>query len=45
MGIAEWRAQLRRGEVSAQELTETHLARIAAVKSSAQREAQRGEYF
>ena len=31
MGIAEWRAQLRRGEVSARELTETHLARIAAV--------------
>jgi aspartyl-tRNA(Asn)/glutamyl-tRNA(Gln) amidotransferase subunit A len=31
MGIAEWRAQLRRGEVSARELTETHLERIAAV--------------
>ena len=31
MGIAEWRAQLRRGEVSARELTETHLKRIAAV--------------
>ena len=34
MGIAEWRAQLRRGEVSARELTETHLARIAAVEPS-----------
>jgi len=32
MGIAEWRAQLRRGEVSARELTESHLARIAAVE-------------
>jgi len=31
MGIAEWRAQLRRGEVSARELTESHLTRIAAV--------------
>ena len=31
MGIAEWRAQLRRGEVSARELTESHLKRIAAV--------------
>jgi aspartyl-tRNA(Asn)/glutamyl-tRNA(Gln) amidotransferase subunit A len=34
MGIAEWRAQLRRGEVSARELTESHLARIAAVEPS-----------
>jgi aspartyl-tRNA(Asn)/glutamyl-tRNA(Gln) amidotransferase subunit A len=32
MGIAEWRAQLRRGEVSARELTETHLKRIASVE-------------
>ncbi len=32
MGIAEWRAQLRRGEVSARELTETHLKRIEAVE-------------
>jgi len=31
MGIAEWREQLRRGEVSARELTERHLARIEAV--------------
>ena len=31
MGIAEWREQLRRGEVSARELTDRHLARIAAV--------------
>ncbi len=31
MGIAEWRDQLRRGEVSARELTDRHLARIAAV--------------
>ena len=32
MGIAEWRGQLRRGEVSARELTESHLARIAEVE-------------
>ena len=31
MGIAEWRDQLRRGEVSARELTDQHLARIEAV--------------
>ncbi len=31
MGIAEWRDQLRRGEVSARELTDRHLARIEAV--------------
>ena len=31
MGIAEWRQQLHSGEVSARELTEQHLARIAAV--------------
>jgi aspartyl-tRNA(Asn)/glutamyl-tRNA(Gln) amidotransferase subunit A len=31
MGIAEWRQRLRRGEVSARELTEQHLARIEAV--------------
>jgi aspartyl-tRNA(Asn)/glutamyl-tRNA(Gln) amidotransferase subunit A len=31
MGIAEWREQLGRGEVSARELTDHHLARIAAV--------------
>jgi aspartyl-tRNA(Asn)/glutamyl-tRNA(Gln) amidotransferase subunit A len=34
MGIAEWREQLRRGEVSARELTQSHLARIAAVEPS-----------
>ncbi|KMM17414.1 Asp-tRNA(Asn)/Glu-tRNA(Gln) amidotransferase subunit GatA [Synechococcus sp. GFB01] len=34
MGIAEWREQLRRGEVSARELTDQHLARIAAVEPS-----------
>ena len=32
MGIAEWREQLRRGEVSARELTDLHLARIGAVE-------------
>ena len=31
MGIAAWREQLRKGEVSARELTDHHLARIAAV--------------
>lgn len=31
MGIAEWREQLQRGEVSARELTDHHLARIEAV--------------
>ena len=31
MGIAEWRGQLQRGEVSARELTDHHLARISAV--------------
>ena len=31
MGIAEWREQLQRGEVSARELTDQHLARIEAV--------------
>ncbi len=31
MGIAEWRGKLQRGEVSARELTDQHLARIAAV--------------
>jgi aspartyl-tRNA(Asn)/glutamyl-tRNA(Gln) amidotransferase subunit A len=31
MGIAEWRGKLQRGEVSARELTDRHLARIAAV--------------
>ncbi|MFM7635196.1 MAG: Asp-tRNA(Asn)/Glu-tRNA(Gln) amidotransferase subunit GatA [Cyanobacteriota bacterium] len=31
MGIAEWREQLQSGEVSARELTDQHLARIAAV--------------
>jgi aspartyl-tRNA(Asn)/glutamyl-tRNA(Gln) amidotransferase subunit A len=31
MGIAEWRQQLQRGEISARELTEQHLARIEAV--------------
>ena len=30
-GIAEWRQQLRKGEVSARELTDHHLARIEAV--------------
>jgi aspartyl-tRNA(Asn)/glutamyl-tRNA(Gln) amidotransferase subunit A len=32
MGIAEWREQLQRGEVSARELTDRHLDRIAAVE-------------
>ncbi|MEB3275450.1 MAG: Asp-tRNA(Asn)/Glu-tRNA(Gln) amidotransferase subunit GatA [Cyanobacteriota bacterium] len=32
MGIAAWREQLRKGEVSARELTEQHLARITAVE-------------
>ena len=31
MGIAQWREQLKRGEVSARELTDRHLARIEAV--------------
>ena len=31
MGIAEWREQLKRGEVSARELTDQHLDRITAV--------------
>ena len=31
MGIAQWRKQLGRGEVSARELTELHLERIAAI--------------
>ncbi len=31
MGIAAWREQLQRGDVSARELTDHHLARIAAV--------------
>jgi aspartyl-tRNA(Asn)/glutamyl-tRNA(Gln) amidotransferase subunit A len=31
MGIAEWRGQLERGDVSARELTDQHLARIEAV--------------
>ena len=34
MGIAEWRGQLSRGEVSARELTDQHLSRIAAVEPS-----------
>jgi aspartyl-tRNA(Asn)/glutamyl-tRNA(Gln) amidotransferase subunit A len=34
MAIAEWRQQLERGEVSARELTDHHLARIAAVDPS-----------
>ena len=32
MGIAEWRERLERGEVSARELTDQHLARIEAVE-------------
>ncbi|MBM5828410.1 MAG: Asp-tRNA(Asn)/Glu-tRNA(Gln) amidotransferase subunit GatA [Cyanobacteria bacterium M_surface_7_m2_040] len=32
MGIAAWREQLRKGEVSARELTDQHLARITAVE-------------
>ncbi|MFM1812179.1 MAG: hypothetical protein RLZZ336_1117, partial [Cyanobacteriota bacterium] len=31
MGIAAWREQLRKGEVSARELTDQHLARISTV--------------
>lgn len=34
MGIAEWREQLKRGEVSARELTDQHLNRIEAVEPS-----------
>ena len=34
MAIAEWREQLERGEVSARELTDHHLARIEAVDSN-----------
>ena len=34
MAIAEWRQQLERGEVSARELTDHHLARIEAVDPS-----------
>jgi aspartyl-tRNA(Asn)/glutamyl-tRNA(Gln) amidotransferase subunit A len=34
MGIAEWRGQLQRGEVSARELTDQHLDRIASVDST-----------
>jgi aspartyl-tRNA(Asn)/glutamyl-tRNA(Gln) amidotransferase subunit A len=34
MGIAAWREQLSKGEVSARELTDHHLARIAAVDAS-----------
>jgi aspartyl-tRNA(Asn)/glutamyl-tRNA(Gln) amidotransferase subunit A len=34
MGIALWREQLQRGEVSARELTDHHLARIEAVDPS-----------
>ena len=34
MGIAEWRGQLQRGEVSARELTDQHLDRIASVEST-----------
>jgi aspartyl-tRNA(Asn)/glutamyl-tRNA(Gln) amidotransferase subunit A len=34
MAIAEWRQQLESGEVSARELTDHHLARIAAVDPS-----------
>jgi aspartyl-tRNA(Asn)/glutamyl-tRNA(Gln) amidotransferase subunit A len=34
MGIAEWREQLKRGEVSAREFTDQHLSRIEAVESS-----------
>ena len=32
MGIAEWRSKLKRGEVSARELTEAALARVKAVE-------------
>jgi aspartyl-tRNA(Asn)/glutamyl-tRNA(Gln) amidotransferase subunit A len=34
MGIAEWRQQLQSGEVSARELTDSHLSRIEAVEPS-----------
>ncbi|MEX0589158.1 MAG: Asp-tRNA(Asn)/Glu-tRNA(Gln) amidotransferase subunit GatA [Cyanobium sp.] len=34
MGIAEWRRQLSSGDVSARELTDHHLARIATVDST-----------
>jgi aspartyl-tRNA(Asn)/glutamyl-tRNA(Gln) amidotransferase subunit A len=34
MGIADWRGQLERGEVSARELTDHHLARIEAVDTT-----------
>jgi aspartyl-tRNA(Asn)/glutamyl-tRNA(Gln) amidotransferase subunit A len=34
MGIAEWRQQLSRGEVSARELADQHLSRIEAVEPS-----------
>jgi aspartyl-tRNA(Asn)/glutamyl-tRNA(Gln) amidotransferase subunit A len=34
MGIAEWREQLKRGEVSARELTDHHLSRIQVVEPS-----------
>ena len=34
MGIAQWRDQLRSGEVSARELTDQHLKRIEAVEPS-----------
>jgi aspartyl-tRNA(Asn)/glutamyl-tRNA(Gln) amidotransferase subunit A len=34
MGIAEWRERLKRGEVSARELTDQHLSRIEAVEPS-----------
>jgi len=34
MGIAEWREQLKRGEVSARELTDHHLRRIESVEPS-----------
>jgi len=34
MGIAEWRQQLSKGEVSARELTDHHLQRISAVDPS-----------
>ena len=34
MGIAAWREQLSKGEVSARELTDHHLARIAAVDAT-----------
>ncbi|MCP9849480.1 Asp-tRNA(Asn)/Glu-tRNA(Gln) amidotransferase subunit GatA [Cyanobium sp. Morenito 9A2] len=34
MGITEWRGQLERGEISARELTDHHLNRIAAIDPS-----------